>query len=298
MNKQEIVYLPVKDLKPYKNNPRKINAEAVDACCQAITDVGFRRPIDVRPDMTVINGHTRLRAAKKLGLTEVPCIICTDLDEQKIRKWRIEDNKTGEFSRWDADKLQVELEDLDFGDEFFAFDFDGDLKKRNAWEESKKLCDLKDKVAVRKACGAYYHSLFRTGKTGRPLDEIKNKGNIYMFADTALEYIRAELGENLSESDWCIMTTPRRRHAEGFHFSSAICQIMAKALDIPFYMDAITCASKQRVNPQFEQQIQPEERNVLLYDDILTTGSTFKASRDLLLEAGYTVYSLISIDNH
>jgi len=297
MNKQEIVYIPVKELKPYRNNPRRINSRAVDACCQAITDVGFRRPLDILPDKTVINGHTRLRAAKRLGLTEVPCIICSDLDEKKVRQWRIEDNKTGEYSGWDAEKLQMELDDLDFGDDFFVFDFDGDLRKRKAWEESKKLCDLKDKVAIRKACGAYYHSLFRTGKQGRPLEELKNKGNIYMFADIALEYIKSELGENLNEAGWCILTTPRRRHTD-FHFSTAICQIISQALDIPFYKDAFICLSKERVNPHFEQQVQPEERNVLLYDDILTTGSTIKASRDLLLEAGYTVYTLISIDNH
>ena len=299
MEKQEIVYLPVKSLKPYKNNPRRISAEAVNAVCQAIKDVGFRRPIDVLPDGTMINGHTRLKAAKKLGLTEVPCIVCKDLDDAKIRKWRIEDNKTVEFSSWDADKLELELADLSFSEaDFFDFDFESDLQRRKKLEESKKLCDLKDKIAVRKSNGAYYHSLFKTGKQGKPLEELKNKGNTYMFADTALEYIRAEIGDNLCDADWCILTTPRRRHAEGFHFATEICKIMADALDIPFYKDAFICMNKQRINAQFEQQKYPTEKNVLLYDDIITTGSTIKAARDLLIEAGYTVYTLISIDNH
>ena len=299
MKKQEIVYLPVANLKPYKRNPRKIPASAVDACCQAITDVGFRRPIDIKPDMTVINGHTRLKAAKKLGLKEVPCIICSDLDDKKIRKWRIEDNKTGELTGWDKDRLAEEIVDLDFGNaDFYNFEFEDDLDKKKRWEASKKLCDLKDKVALRKASGAYYHSLFKTGKEGQPLAEIKVKGNIYMFADTALEHIRDSLGENLSGGNWCIVTTPRRRHGSGFHFATAICEIMAGALEIPFYKDAIVCLNHDRLHPRFEQRIYPVEKNVLLYDDILTTGCTMKATRDLLVEAGYTVSTLISIDNH
>ena len=299
MNKQEIVYLPVSKLKPYKNNPRKISAQAIDAVCQAITDVGFRRPLDVRPDMTLINGHTRLKAAKKLGLKEVPCIICTDLDDEKIRKWRLEDNKTGEYSSWDADKLRTEIADLDFGNaDFFPFDFETDAEKKKRWEESKALCDLKDRTALHKAGDIYYQSLMKVGKTGQPLAEIKNKGNTWMFADTALEFIRATLGENLSAADWCIVTTPRRRHGNGFHFATSICQIMADALQIPFYKDAVTCINHNRVNPIFELKINPKQKNVILYDDILTTGCTLKATRDLLIEAGYTVVNLVSIDNH
>ena len=299
MNKQEIVYLPVSKLKPYKNNPRKISAQAIDAVCQAIHDVGFRRPIDVLPDGTIINGHSRYKAAKKLGLKEVPCIICTDLSDEKIRKWRLEDNKTGEYSSWDADKLKVEIADLDFGEaDYFPFDFETDAEKKKRWEESKALCDLKDRTALHKAGDMYYQSLMKVGKTGQPLAEIKNKGNTYMFADGALEYLRHSLGENLCKGSWCLMTTPRRRHGSGFHFATAICEIMAADLNIPFYKDAVTCMNHNRVSPIFELKKQPSEKNVILYDDILTTGCTLRATRDLLIEAGYTVINLISIDNH
>ena len=299
MNKQEIVYLPVSKLKPYKNNPRKISAQAIDAVCQAIHDVGFRRPIDVLPDGTIINGHSRYKAAKKLGLKEIPCIICTDLSDEKVRKWRLEDNKTGEYSSWDADKLRTEIADLDFGNaDFFPFDFETDAEKKKRWEESKALCDLKDRTALHKAGDMYYQSLMKVGKTGQPLAEIKNKGNTYMFADGALEYLRHSLGENLCKGSWCLMTTPRRRHGTGFHFATAICEIMAADLDIPFYKDAVTCMNHNRVSPIFELKKQPSEKNVILYDDILTTGCTLRATRDLLIEAGYTVINLISIDNH
>ena len=299
MNKQEIVYLPVSKLRPYKNNPRKIPPQAIDAVCQAITDVGFRRPLDVLKDGTIINGHTRWKAAKKLGLKEVPCIICTDLDDPKIRKWRLEDNKAGEYSSWDADKLKAEIEDLDFGNaDFFPFDFETDTEKKKRWDESKALCDLKDRTALHKAGDMYYQSLMKVGKTGQPLAEIKNKGNTYMFADMALEFLKHSTGGNFSEGDWCMMTTPRRRHGNGFHFATAICEIMADDLRIPFYKDAVTCTNHNRINPIFEMKKYPKEKNVILYDDILTTGCTMKATRDLLIEAGYTVLNLVSIDNH
>ena len=287
MDKQEIVYLPVTKLKPYKNNPRKISAQAVDAVCQAITDVGFRRPIDILPDGTIINGHTRWKAAKKLGLTEVPCIICNDLDDPKVRKWRLEDNKTGEYTTWDADKLKTEIVDLDFGNaDFFPFDFETDTEKKKRWDESKALCDLKDRTALHKAGDMYYQSLMKVGKKGQPLAEI------------TLEHLKHTLGENLSKGDWCLMTTPRRRHGNGFHFATTICQLMSQDLGIPFYKDAVTCTNHNRINPIFELKKNPKEKNVILYDDILTTGCTLRATRDLLTQAGYTVFNLISIDNH
>lgn len=299
MKQQEIVYIPVKDLKPYRNNPRKITAEAVDALCQAITDVGFRRPIDVRPDMTLINGHTRLRAAKKLGIKEVPCIICNDLDEQQIKKWRIEDNKTGEYSSWDAELLEEELKDIDFGDpEFFEFGFETDLQKKKRWEKSKALCDLKDRVALHKAGSAYYHSLFKAGKNGKPLAELKCRENVSLFAGTAVEYTRGFLGNNFCECGWGIVTTPRRRHGKGFHFATAICEAISIDLRIPFYKDAVICHNRNRIHPVFEVQTWPKEKNLILYDDIITTGCTMSATRELLIDGGYTVMTLISIDNH
>lgn len=299
MGKQEIVYLPVKKLKPYKNNPRKIPTEAVDALCQAITDVGFRRPLDIRPDMTLINGHSRLKAAKKLGITEVPCIICDDLDEKKIKQWRVEDNKVSEYSSFDAEKLEEELKDIDFGDpEFFEFDFEDDLQKKKRWEKSKALCDLKDKIALHKCEGLYYQSMFKAGKNGKPLAEIKKEENVPLFAETAAEFLGCTMGGNFSEGNWCLMTTPRRRHSKGFHFATAICEKLALELRIPFYPDAVICHNHNRVNPVFEVITWPKEKNVILYDDILTTGCTATETRELLIEGGYTVQTIIAIDNH
>ena len=297
MGKDQIIYLPTGSLKPYKNNPRK-NADAVDAVAASIEKYGFRSPIIIAEDNTVINGHTRLLAAKKLGKTEVPCVRVTDLTEEEIREYRLIDNKTSEYASWDSDLLAGELMDLEFDGLGFEFDFADDLKKKQRWGETKAACDLKDRTALHKAEDIYYHSLFKAGKHGKPLGEIKCPENVEMFAETAVDFLRMELGGNFSEGDWCLMTTPRRRHAEGFHFATAICERISEELRIPFYKDAVSCLNNNRINPTFEIQVWPEQKNVILYDDILTTGNTVTVTREELCRSGYTVFTLISIDNH
>ena len=216
---EQIVYLPIKDLKPYKGNPRK-NSEAVDAVAASIKEFGFKVPIVIDKNNEIVNGHTRYKASKKLGLKEVPCIKAEDLTEEQIKQFRLIDNKTSELSDWDPDLLAEELLGMDFEDLDYDFDFTGDLKKRKKWANEKVMCDLKDQLALRKCNDVAYHALFKTGKKGKPLEEIKTIENVQFFAETAKDFLIASLGENLSETDWCIVTTPRRRHREGFHFST------------------------------------------------------------------------------
>ena len=96
---------------PYINNPRN-NENAIDKVASSIQEFGFKVPIVVDKDNVVINGHTRLLASKKLGLEEVPCIIADDLSEAQIKAFRIADNKVSEYSTWDMELLQIELEAL------------------------------------------------------------------------------------------------------------------------------------------------------------------------------------------
>lgn len=292
----QITYLPTDSLKPYKNNPRD-NKNAVDAVAASIKEYGFRSPIIIDEQNTIINGHTRWKSAKQLGLTEVPCVKVTDLTEEQIREYRIIDNKTAEYATWDQDLLANELNDLDFGDLDFEFDFSNDLKKTKQWAETKKRCNLKDKVGTRKAIDCYYQSLFKSGNEGQLLQEIKTPENVWMFARTALEFVEGTLGPYLKGSGWGIMTTPRRRHKD-FHFATKICEQLSNDLQIPFYPDAVVTDNTTRLDPRFRLATNPHERNILLYDDIITTGCTLKATRDLLIEQNYVVWPLISIDNH
>lgn len=103
-----IIERKLQDIIPYENNPRK-NDEAVDKVAASIEQFGFNVPVLVDKDGVLVAGHTRLKAAERLGMEKVPCIIIDSLDDEKIRQFRILDNKTGELSSWDYDKLILEL---------------------------------------------------------------------------------------------------------------------------------------------------------------------------------------------
>jgi len=103
---------PIERCIGYARNPRK-NDHAVDKVASAIREFGFRVPIVAKSDGTVVDGHLRLKAAAKLGLTEVPVILADDLTETQIKAFRLSVNKVSEFAEWDVDLLKLEFEDLD-----------------------------------------------------------------------------------------------------------------------------------------------------------------------------------------
>lgn len=121
MQRSEIEWMPIASIKPYDKNPRR-NDEAVDAVANSITEFGFKNPIIVDNDLIIIAGHTRLKAAKKLGLKEVPVIIASDLTPEQVRAFRIIDNKTAELADWDEDLLKGEMQDLDIDWTEFGFE--------------------------------------------------------------------------------------------------------------------------------------------------------------------------------
>ena len=104
---------PVDRLIPYARNPRK-NDAAVDQMCGAIKEFGFRIPIVARSDGTVVDGHLRLKAAQRLGLTDVPVALADDLTEAQIKAFRLLANRSATWADWDNDLLALELEDLKF----------------------------------------------------------------------------------------------------------------------------------------------------------------------------------------
>ena len=99
------------ELHPYENNPRN-NDDAVDAVAKSIETFGFKAPLIIDKENVIVCGHTRLKAAKKLGLTEVPCVIADDLTPEQVKAFRLVDNKVGELAQWDIASLAVELEEL------------------------------------------------------------------------------------------------------------------------------------------------------------------------------------------
>ncbi|MBQ8135349.1 MAG: ParB N-terminal domain-containing protein [Lachnospiraceae bacterium] len=108
----EIKQVSTSRLKEYENNPRN-NDLAVEKVRYSIERFGFRFPVVIDMNYTIVCGHTRVRAARELGLASVPCIIADDLTEEQINFFRLVDNKTSEYSDWDFEKLKNELAAVD-----------------------------------------------------------------------------------------------------------------------------------------------------------------------------------------
>jgi DNA modification methylase len=129
-------------VRPYDKNPR-LNDDAVDAVARSIQEFGFRQPIVVDDEGVIIIGHTRFKAAKKLGLTEVPVHIARGLSPEKIKALRIADNKTAEIAEWNLELLPIELAELqamDFDLGLLGFDQD-ELAKLLDPGVQEGLCD-------------------------------------------------------------------------------------------------------------------------------------------------------------
>lgn len=117
----KIEQIEIEKIKPYENNPRN-NDGAVDATALSISRYGFRVPIVIDANNVIICGHTRYKAAQKLGLRVVPCERADDLTPEQVREYRLADNKTAEIAEWDFSKLEEELSGIDYDMSAFGFD--------------------------------------------------------------------------------------------------------------------------------------------------------------------------------
>ncbi len=111
MDKLNVEYRPPAEIKPYEKNPRD-NDAAVDAVAESIRRFGFRQPIVVDEHGVIVCGHTRWKAAQKLGLEQVPVHVARDLTPEQIRAYRIADNKTAELAEWNLELLPLEMAEL------------------------------------------------------------------------------------------------------------------------------------------------------------------------------------------
>lgn len=112
----------LEEIRPYENNPRK-NEPAVEKVAESLREFGWQQPIVVDADGVIIAGHTRWRAARRLGMQTAPVVVAENLTEEQVRAYRLADNKTNEFASWDIDLLDSELLSIDDIDmELFGFD--------------------------------------------------------------------------------------------------------------------------------------------------------------------------------
>jgi hypothetical protein len=138
MNQLKIVYLPIGELKPYKKNTRKHQQNDVDNIALSIQKYGMNDAIGIwGEDNVIVEGHGRLLACKKLGMTEVPCVRLDHMTDEQRREYAIAHNATAELSEWDFAVLSEELTDLDLGD----FDFDFEIEEDEEDDFDQKTND-------------------------------------------------------------------------------------------------------------------------------------------------------------
>lgn len=118
----DIVYRRLAEIRPYENNPR-FNDDAVDAVAASIQEFGFKVPIVLDSEGVIVAGHTRWKAALKLQLESVPCVVADDLSKEQIKAFRLADNKVGELADWNEEALAKELEGI-LEIDMSAFGFD------------------------------------------------------------------------------------------------------------------------------------------------------------------------------
>lgn len=108
----ELQHWQIDRFKPYANNPRK-NDEVVDKMVKSIAEFGFRMPVVVKSDGTVVDGHLRLKAAKQIGMKEIPVVLADELTEEQVKAFRLLANRSANWAEWDTELLAIELTELD-----------------------------------------------------------------------------------------------------------------------------------------------------------------------------------------
>ena len=187
----KIEYLPIKALKPYEKNTRKHTDYDVGEIAKSITECGFNDPIGVYGEsLTIVEGHGRLLAAKKLGMKEVPCIRLDHMTDEQRRKYAILHNKTAELSAFDFDNLAIELEDLDFSNFDFTFGIEDEEEETEIVEDEAPEVD-EDAEPITKLGDIWQlgrHRLMCGDSTDKETIELLMNGNKADIAFTSPPY--------------------------------------------------------------------------------------------------------------
>lgn len=180
MDNINIKHQKVGELIPYENNPRN-NENAVEAVAGSIREFGFKNPIIVDQNNVIVAGHTRLLAAKELGLKEVPTIIADDLTTEQINAYRLVDNKTNELAQWDIDMLERELSEIDSIDmEEFGFDDFPDLELDKVIED-----DFEDEELDHEEPISQSGEIYQLGNHRLMVGDSTNKEDVRALTDGA-----------------------------------------------------------------------------------------------------------------
>lgn len=249
----------------------------------------------------IIGGNMRYRAMKQLGYTECPVkVIPEDTPADRLRAYMLRDNT--HFGEWDFSvdagfehvdltAAQIETPKVDLKTEV------GEAVKRHVKslhnDTTESRCDLKmnHHICFREDFAVV--ASFRKSEEGVPLSEIKTDENVNLFAACAAELV-SKLIYYHGGGDWCIVSPPTRRHKEG-NFAVKVCRELSKQTGIPYHEGFATAKTKQRIAPTFIPMFEIKEKNVILYDDIISTAATCGAMHSLL--SGKNILTICGINN-
>lgn len=161
----KIVEKQLNEIRPYEKNPRR-NDAAVEYVAESIKQFGWKQPIVIDKDGIIIAGHTRYKAAQKIGCEKVPCLIATDLTPEQVKAYRIADNKVSDYSVWDNKLLLEELDEISrFADDLFT-----------GFDTSELFNDTLDEAAntilTENEPGIVYEIVFKSEDVGK-IDRIR-----------------------------------------------------------------------------------------------------------------------------
>lgn len=232
----------------------------------------------------VIGGNMRFKACKSLGLKILRCkVLPVETPVAKLQEYAIKDNvgfgdddKAKLLSEWDKQSLQewgVEVE---------------------KWsEKAEARCELTPRPSTITKPDLIVLCNFKKSKDGELLTKIKeNPDNAEYFAECFVSSLQKILR---NFDGWALVTAPKRRHKTN-NFAERVCCITAEKIGIKFYKDVFECKTKMRINPTFTVVKEVAETNIILYDDIITTGSTLEAMHDCLV--GKNVLCFAGVNNN
>lgn len=170
--------------------------------------------------------------------------------------------------------------------------------KRRSWDKSNEArCDFSYRLRLTRRSDVSFISIWQKTVYGRTLTDIKGDPAMVEFCATSIvPVIRETIGAHLDKGGWCICTSPKRRH-KARNFASLISERIAECLAINFYEDVALCHSRQRVNAVFELNVLPEEPNIIVFDDFVTTGQTLAAMKRLLTQYDKNLMFFTCINN-
>ena len=172
------------------------------------------------------------------------------------------------------------------------------VSKRKSWDKTVEArCDFTYKLSLTRRSDVDFISIWKKSVYGRTLTDIKGDPDmVAFFADNITPVISETLGYHLADGSWAVCTSPKRRHKEK-NFATLISERIAASLAIPFYEDVALCHSKQRVNAVFEINNLPQESNIIVFDDFVTTGMTLAGMKKLLTQFKKNVVFYSCINN-